>query len=389
MKFYVIPKYILICSIVIFTACSFQNRKPILLGAIYNLHGSQASLDIASAHGAELAVSKINSTGGINGHPIHLILKDGYSNPDSIIIATKSLLKQKVVTIIGFSDTDMVLAAGSLISQAGIPFITSGATAPILVKRVPNVLFLSCFGDNVQAAAGAEFAKTQMNTNRVFIIYDKNMDYAKYLVQYFKQSWMDLRGGFIAETTYGGNPADSVKVIQMLKKNKKGFDLIYLASGPDDVGNWIKLIRKAGINQPILGGDGYDTPLLLKNSGNYADNIYFTTHAWMSKNGSHNGMNEFFTSYHEKFGTDPENSFAALGYDAVMLFADAAKRSKRIKPSFILSAIENTSDLKGLTGKVKYIDGSHIPMKEVMIEGIKNGKYYLEAVIAPEKIPNP
>ena len=51
-----------------------------------------------------------------------------------------------------------VLAAGPIIQAAGIPFITAGATSPKLPDQVGDMMFLACFGDNVQAAAGAEYA---------------------------------------------------------------------------------------------------------------------------------------------------------------------------------------------------------------------------------------
>jgi len=54
--------------------------------------------------------------------------------------------------MMGLSDTDMVLAAAPLAEEAGIPFVTSGATSPRLAEMY-EVLFLACFGDNVQAEA--------------------------------------------------------------------------------------------------------------------------------------------------------------------------------------------------------------------------------------------
>jgi len=365
------------------------HKKPILLGAIYNLHGSQASLDIASAHGLELAVEELNKTGGIHDRQIKLMLLDGYSNPDSIKKAATMLIKHKVSAVIGFSDTDMVLAAGQIISNAGIPFITSGATAPILVESIPRVLFLSCFGDNVQAAAGAEFAKTKLEKNNVFIIYNKSMDYAKFLAAYFKKSWLEMRGGIADELFYDHDATDSTRIVNSLIRNTSEYDFIYLAAGPDEIGYWIRLIRKAGIKQTIIGGDGYDTPLLTAVAGQYANNVYFTTHAWMSSKGNTDKMKEFYKSYHSKYGVDPENSFAALGYDAAFLFADAAARAKNLKPANLLESLQNTSEWNGLTGKVRYIDGSHIPMKEVTIIGINDSTPFLDAVIIPDKIPAP
>ena len=63
---------------------------------------------------------------------------------------------------IGFTDSDSVLALGPIFQQAGIPFVTPGATSPKLPEQIGNEIFLACFGDNVQAAAGAEFVKSKL-----------------------------------------------------------------------------------------------------------------------------------------------------------------------------------------------------------------------------------
>ena len=52
---------------------------------------------------------------------------------------------------------------------------------------------------------------------------------------------------------------------------------------PDDIGLVVKQMRQAGLTQPIVGGDGYDTPLLLSVGGKAANDVYFSTHAYMAE----------------------------------------------------------------------------------------------------------
>lgn len=82
MKFKTGLRCLIVSLTIILTSCSLFPKKPILLGAIYNLHGSLSSLDIPSSNGLKLAIDEINREGGINGRQIQLLLKDGYTNPD-------------------------------------------------------------------------------------------------------------------------------------------------------------------------------------------------------------------------------------------------------------------------------------------------------------------
>ena len=58
--------------------------QPITLGAVYNLTGGQAALDIPSSRGAELAIWQANDTGGVRGHRLDLLLKNGQANTDTL-----------------------------------------------------------------------------------------------------------------------------------------------------------------------------------------------------------------------------------------------------------------------------------------------------------------
>ena len=59
--------------------------------------------------------------------------------------------------------------------------------------------------------------------------------------------------------------------------------MLYVSAKPDDIGLVVKQMRQAGVTQPIVGGDGYDTPLLLQVGGKAANNVYFSTHAYMAE----------------------------------------------------------------------------------------------------------
>ncbi len=88
--------------------------------------------------------------------------------------------------LIGFSDTDMVLAAASIAAKNKRVFLTSGATSPELPRQVPQYLFLACFGDNVQAAAGAEWAVKTLKARTAVVLYKQTSTYAKLLHGYFQ-----------------------------------------------------------------------------------------------------------------------------------------------------------------------------------------------------------
>jgi hypothetical protein len=99
----------------------------IKIGGTYNLTGGMASLDVPAANGSKLAVKEINAAGGVLGKQIQFVLYDGKT--DSATngnIATQLVNSDKVVAIVGNTDSDSALAIGPIAQAAGIPYLTAG-----------------------------------------------------------------------------------------------------------------------------------------------------------------------------------------------------------------------------------------------------------------------
>ncbi len=384
-RFWFAPAFIVLIYFI--ASCGPASTEPIRLGAIYNLEGSQASLDVPSANGAKLAIKEINASGGIRGRTAELVLYDGKSDRQTIEQAAHKLVeKDKVPAIVGFSDSDMVLYAAPITAAAGSVFLTSGATSPRLPEQVKDFLFLAAFSDDAQAEAAAQYAFSDLSLKAAYVLYDSSMEYTLILKDHFKAKYSDLGGRIVLENKYESGRKDFSAQIDSLKRQLKPVpEMLYIASGPDDIGAIAKQFREAGFNQPILGGDAYDTPLLPATAGPSADNIYFTTHAFMDERTGTERVKKFIAAYRAEYGRPPENAFAALGYDAVKLLAEAIKVGRGDDPRSILVGLGLTTDFPAVTGNINYELGSRIPRKEVTIIALKKGQPTLAAQVTPPK----
>ena len=367
-------------------AFASKESNVVLIGVIENLTGSQASLDAPSLNGVKLALKEVNDAGGVLGKEVKIEVRDGKSDPATLAVAAEELVRKHVVAMTGLSDTTMVLAAAPAAQKAGIPFVTSGATAPTLPDEVGDCLFLEPFGDNVQAAAAAEFSYNDLGARTVWILYDKAMDYTLLLQKYFAERFKELGGKVVASDTYQTGDTDFRAQLTRLKALNPQPDILFISSGPDDIGTIVKQVRELGINQPIVGGDGYDTPLLVQVAGpEYANNVYFTTHISFKSPKA----KEFVKKYKAMFGHEPENAFAALGYDAFNLIIDAIKRAGKADPKAVKEAIASTKGFEGVTGTINYPPGKRVPQKSTTIIEVKNGKFVFVKEVMPQKIPAP
>ncbi len=362
----------------------------IKIGGGFALTGDESALDLPAANGAKLAVKEINAAGGINGQQIDFIVHDSQYKMDVTTQTAKQFVEQdKVPLFVGYTDSDSVLASGPTFQAAKIPFVTVGATSPRLPSQIGDMLFLACFGDNVQAAVGAEYSFKTFGKNAYFL-WDKGVEYTTLLGQYFKSRFTELGGTIALEESYDDKATDfSAQIAKINALNPKP-DFLYVAAMPYNIGPIVKQFRDAGITQPIVGGDGYDTPDLIKVAGAQdSENVYFTTHALMDAQGGTDGIKKFIAAYKAEYGNDPENAFAALGYDTIYLLADAVKRAGSTDSAAVKSALEATKDFPGITGKITFSADSHVPQKGVTVIKVTGGKFTLGAEVVPEKVPAP
>jgi len=361
----------------------------IKVGAPFNVTGGLSSLDAPALNGAKLKAKEINDAGGVLGRPIELVVYDTKTDPTVIAASASQLINQDHVPVgLGFTDSDSALALGPIFQQAGVPFVTPGATSPKLPEQVGDTMFLACFGDNVQAAAGAEFILGKLGAKTAFLLRDNSTEYTTLLAKYFDAAFGHGGGQIIARDDYKSGDKSFTAQITKLKAQSQKPDVLYVSAMPDDIGLVVKQMRQAGVMQPIVGGDGYDTPLLISVGGKAANDVYYSTHAYMAEDGTP-PIVKFFTAYKAAYNTAPENAFAALGYDTVGLVADAIGRAGAAEPGKIRDAIAATQGYKGITGSISYQPGSRVPQKTVSLIGVKDEKLYLAAEVTPSWIAQP
>ncbi len=352
---------------------------------MFNLSGEQSQLDVPSARGAQLAVDQINAAGGVFGLNLQLVVEDGKSRPDKIGKNVTKVLKQypNVSAFLGLSDTDMVLGGAPAAAIGGRMFLTSGATSPKLTAQVPEYLYLACFGDNVQAAAAAEFAFNSLGARTASILYDSTDTYTNLLQGYFRDRFTELGGAIASAEAY--SPGDLDGPISNLVQA----DIVFLSAHvPDDATAAVAGLRSAGFLTPIIGGDGFDDEAVWSSQTSVYD-VYFTTHVYLGSDATDQQVIDFRSAFTAAYPDVPVTAFGALGYDAVKLIAEAIELGGGVGPADVLAGMAQIQGFDGVTGTISYGDDERIPTKSVSIIEINGGAYSLAQELTPTKVPAP
>jgi branched-chain amino acid transport system substrate-binding protein len=356
--------------------------ETIKIGALYNLTGGLSSLDGPSLNGAKLAAKLVNASGGVLGKQIELIAIDTKTDQQETAKAAQRILTNDIVAGIGQSDTTFVMAAAPLFQTKGIPFVTSGATHPMLPRWVGDNMFMTPFGDDDQSYAIADFAYDKLNIRKVFVWTDNSMDFTKALSKFFIERF-ERRGGLVVKKDiFMMGDTDFSAQIARMQSEVDDIDAVFISAIPTEAGLSIKQIREQGINIPILSGDGFDTELVAATPGpKLANDVYFSTHTYRGDDRPE--VVKFIADYKAEYGKDPENAFAPLGYDALMLVVNAIENAGSAEPAKIRAAMSKTMGYKAVTGEISYSRDSMVPPKPISIISVSGGKFKVEQIWKP------
>lgn len=372
----------MVLAVTALLSVSAQAADKIKIGALYNLTGGLSSLDGPSLNGAKLAAKQVNAGGGLLGKEIEVIAYDTKTDQGETAKAAQRVLTQGIVAGIGQSDTTFVMAAAPSFQEKGIPFVTSGATHPMLPRWVGENMFMTPFGDDDQSYAIADYTYDTLGARRVVVWTDNSMDFTKALSKFFIERF-ERRGGQILEKDiFMMGDTDFSAQIARLAAVDPAPDAVFISAIPSEAGLSVKQIREQGLKLPIVSGDGFDTELVATVPGpKLADEVYFSTHTYRADDRPE--VTKFVADYKAEYGKDPENAFAPLGYDALMLVADAIQRAGSAEPDKIRAALEKTRGFKAVTGEISYTRESMVPPKPVSIISVKQGNYKVEEIWTP------
>lgn len=354
-----------------------EDPNAIRIGFFAPMTGTQASFGLDAINGANLAVEEINAAGGVLGHPLKLIAKDTHSRPDETAEVVRQLIKDdKVIALVGEIATDRSLIAAPLAQEAQIPMITPGSTNE-QVTAVGDQIFRVCYTDEFQAGVMAEFARS-INVEKAAILYDPSAPYSSGLAEKFKADFIKNGGKIVAEEFYQEGDKDFSTQLNAFKAKRP--EIIFLPSYYTEAALIIRQARQIGIDMPVLGTDGWDSPEFLKVGGEAVNNCYFSSHfAPEGQTGK-----PFVTAYTAKYETPPP-PLAALTYDAVRLAADALGRAGTAESAPLREALAATKNFAGVTGTIS-LDENRNPTKPGIVIRLEDGQFtYLETV--PAKAP--
>ncbi len=354
------------------------SSDEIVIGAVFPMTGAIATYGQESVNGIKMALDKINAEGKLS-KKIRLIVEDNKGEPVDSSNAVRKLINiDNVHAIIGSVASSNTLAGAPIAQENQVPMMTPASTNE-KVTETGDFISRTCFTDNFQGVVMAKFAKETLGKSKAIIIIDNSSDYSKGLAKVFSEEFVKMGGeilGSVDEYTYTQKDTDFRSLLRKVKRINP--DVIFLPGYYTEVGLMLKQARQLGINVPFLGGDGWDSPKLQELAGPEAiKGNYISSH--FSADDKDPSVQKFVQEYEANFKQKP-GAMAALGYDGMLVMADALSRAGELSRENIKKAITATANFTGITGNITIDANRNAKKSAVVLETTPTGMVFKQKV---------
>ncbi len=348
------------------------------------LTGPYAAYDEPLLNGMEFAAKQINESG--QGVKVEILSKDNKGEQTLTATTTQELLDSDV-RIFVLTTGDTSVATGQLVANAGGISSVGANTAGQIVKDVGPTSFMIVAGDNVGAAAGAQYACSK-GYRSAYLLGSPEIPYTKLIPEYFEDAFVhDCNGQISRRDTYKIGQTDFGPQVTKIQNANPAPDIIYSPIFVPDSGVFLKQLRSAGVTTPFVTVDGNDSNLFVDSGGSAVDGTVYTTHGFPNPGSL---VAKFIADYERVMGKKPEsNTIEAMGRDNVYVLVEAVRRAGSTDPKKVLDEVLNLKNYLLVTGKLTMNKETRIPVKEVTLVQMKGTNFTFLESFTPEYIPAP
>ncbi len=347
-----------------------QKEMVAKIGVVSFLTGGGSAYGEFITNGLKLAQEELNEANK-GKLKVELIIEDSAGKKEQAISTVSKLINNdNVVGIIGPTLSGEMFAAGPIANQNGVPILGTSTTAEGITD-LGEYVFRNALPESLAIPAAIKKAVEDNGIKKVAIMYSSNNDFAVSGYKTMEQSVKELGLEVVETQTFADGDTDYSAQLTSIQSKKP--DAILVSALYKEAGLVLSKAREMGLNVPFIGGNGFNSPQLIKQAGAAADNSYVGS-PWYP--GGSEKADAFIKKFTEKYGKEPDQ-FAAQAYDALYIMTnallDAGVADDRDK---LKDALNKLKDFEGVTGKFKF-DDKRNPIMDVKILHIEGGEFKL------------
>jgi branched-chain amino acid transport system substrate-binding protein len=333
--------------------------EPFVIPVVMPLTGGGAFLGTSENQSLQIIEKMVNKSGGIKGRPIHFAVQDDQSNPQVAVQLTNGIIAQKPPVILGSAVVAMCNAMAAIVKAAGpVQYCFSPGIHPV----AGSYTFSSSISTDDLATAALRYFHGK-HWNRVALITSTDASGQDAERAFVEASHRAENAGLSIEIQEHFNPTDVTVSAQLTRMMATHPDAIVAWSTGTPFGTLLHGITDAGIDIPVLGGNGNLTyPQLAQYKAFTPKQMYFPSPRFFAREQVGPGpirdaQNLFFRSF-AAIGVKPDVAHS-FSWDPALIAIDALRHvGLDASPEAVRNYIAGLHSWVGINGVYDFRDGS-------------------------------
>lgn len=344
-------------------SCVIEGAVPV--GAALSLTGAAASYGESQQKGLELAVADLNKKDGVE---YELKVEDDGTDPRQAISVFEGFVSGGESVVIGPTLSNTAFQAQPIAQEAGMPVLAISNTATGITEQ-GDFIFRDSLTEAQVIPQTIKAAKESLGLKKVVVMYSNDDAFTESGFKVMESALKDEGVDVIETLKFSVKDTDFRSLLTAAKEKKP--DAIVVSALIEAAIPLVTQARELGIDQPIIGGNGFNNPALMKDAGDAAEGVIVGA-AWNSASDSPENT-AFMKAFEEKYGAGPDQ-FAAQAYTGMLIIDHAVRAGCSAERADVQKGLSEVKDLATPLGAIsinKDRDAEH----PAVVQIVKDGKF--------------
>ena len=341
------------------------SRLPdeILVGVCWPFEANRDGL----GDGLRLALEEINSLRLTGGPPIRLLIRDdNFDWERAKGIAVEFSQTAAMSAVLGYYDDSAAVKASAIFESSRLLHLIVGANSTPMTQRGFDYIVRTTLSSDKIARSLAKML-VDRGYRKFALIWEEGA-YGEDLAYQFTVSLNNHGAEWVYQSSYNRDRADFRLTVNELRGSDA--DVIFFAGLEPWAGDFLRQLRRVGVKTDVVGAFS-DTPEMRARAGAALDgSMYFDMYDANSPSPENQA---FVRKFRARYGANPD-TWAAQGYDALMILARAVKATDSANPLDLAYAIRYMSPWIGANGRYKFDSTGEMDDKPFYLNAIRNGR---------------
>ncbi|TDW28739.1 ABC transporter substrate-binding protein [Cryobacterium psychrophilum] len=343
--------------------CVIESAVPI--SAAFSLTGAGAQYGASQKNALELAVENLNAVGGVT---YDLTVEDDATDPKQAIQVFDTFVNSGASIIIGPTLSNTAKQTNPIAQDAQVPVLGVSNTAAGITE-IGDYIFRDSLTEDAVIPQTVKAAVDKLGVKKVVVMYSNDDAFTESGYQAFSAALTDQNVEVADTLTFSKSDTDFRALLNKAKQSDA--DAIVVSGLIDAAVPLVSQAREIGIDTPIIGGNGFNSPALLTGAGKAAEGVIVGA-AWNSA--SDNAQNvKFIEDYTATYSSAPDQ-FSAQAYAGMQIIDHAVRSECSAEREDIKSALGDITDVPTVLGDVS-LNENRDAVHDALVQIVQDGQF--------------